>query len=146
MKEETGLHLFLFHVRKINIFIQNLSKISFVVDMSDGMRELISTVTNNVPVALNVQRIENLHISLTKTVILKHHWIDIFIESIKSKTRHLNKFVIFFGSLNVYCNEERTRTFIGLQIRTGYDSLLKLVEVLDECLVDFKLPTFYKVC
>lgn len=54
--------------------------------------------------------------------------------------------MILFGSFKVYCNEERTRTFVGLQIRTGYDSLLKLVEALDSCLVEFRLPTFYKVC
>lgn len=53
--------------------------------------------------------------------------------------------MILFGTLKVYCNEERTRTFIGLQIRTGYDSLMKLVEALDSCLVEFSLPTFYKV-
>lgn len=114
--------------------------------MSDGMRELISTVINNLPKVFNVQRIEKLHISLTKTVILKHHWIDIFMESIKNRIIYIKKFVIFFGSLHVYCNEERTRTFIGLEIRTGYDSLMKLVEILDECLIEFNLPTFYKVC
>lgn len=87
----------------------------------------------------------DLHISLTKTVILKHHWIESFIQSIKDRTSYIKKFMILFGSLRIYCNEERTRTFIGLQIRTGYDSLLKLVDALDTCLKEFSLPTFYEV-
>lgn len=107
---------------------------------------MISKIIDDVPEFLNAQRIDDLHISLTKTIILKHHWIDLFTDSIKNKIRYIKKFVILFGSLNVYCNEERTRTFIGIQIRTGYNSLMTLVEILNECLVDFNLPTFYKVC
>lgn len=110
------------------------------------MEELTSIITSDVPNVLNVQKVEDFHISLTKTVILKHHWIDSFTESIKNRTKHIKKFMILFGSLKIYCNEERTRTFIGLQIRTGYDSLIKLVESLDECLEEFSLPTFYTVC
>lgn len=55
------------------------------------------------------------------------------------------RFVIMFDGLKVYCNDERTRTFIGLKIKTGYDSLLNIVEMLDECLKEYNLPTFYKV-
>lgn len=110
------------------------------------MQELTSIIISDVPKVLNVQKVEDLHISLTKTVILKHHWIDSFTESVKNRTKHIKKFMILFGNLKIYCNEERTRTFIGLQIRTGYDSLMKLVEVLDGCLEEFSLPTFYTVC
>lgn len=102
-------------------------------------------IINNVQKVYNVQNIEDLHISLTRTVILKHHWIDSFTESIKNRVRCIKKFMILFGNLKIYCNEERTRTFIGLQIRTGYDSLMKLVNACDICLEEFSLPTFYKV-
>lgn len=50
-----------------------------------------------------------------------------------------------FDSLNVYCNEERTRTFIGVEIKTGYDSLFNLVKIFNGCLTEFRLPEFYKV-
>lgn len=53
--------------------------------------------------------------------------------------------MIMFDSFKIYCNEERTRTFIGLTVKTGFDSLMQLVEVLDKCLVEYKLPTFYQV-
>lgn len=50
-----------------------------------------------------------------------------------------------FDSLNVYCNENRTRTFVGIQIKTGYDTLINIVNNLDSSLDEFRLPVFYKV-
>lgn len=49
-----------------------------------------------------------------------------------------------FDQLSIYCNEEKTRTFIGLQIRSGHDTLLKIVQSLDSSLAEFNLPTFYQ--
>lgn len=52
---------------------------------------------------------------------------------------------MLFGGLKVYCNEEKTRTFLSLQTRCGHDTLVQLVDAVDRCLDDFELPTFYKV-
>lgn len=57
----------------------------------------------------------------------------------------LLRFLIILDNLQVYCNEERTRTFISFQVVIGNDSLTKCVQQLDKCLEDFRLPTFYKV-
>jgi hypothetical protein len=45
----------------------------------------------------------------------------------------------------VYCNEEKTRTFIGLTVAAGHKSLIAAVNILNKCLADFRLPPFYKV-
>lgn len=66
-----------------------------------------------------------------------------FVNNIKDNTQHLRKFALIFNNMRVYCNEERTRTFIGLQTTTAYNTLKGLVEILDGCLKDFKLPPFY---
>ena len=47
--------------------------------------------------------------------------------------------------MGVYCNEEKTRTFIGLTVAAGHKSLTAAVTILNKCLADFKLPPFYKV-
>ncbi|XP_018564065.1 U6 snRNA phosphodiesterase [Anoplophora glabripennis] len=110
---------------------------------NEGINELIDVIrkcTHDV----DIKKTDNFHISLTKTIVLKHHWISLFANSIRTKMACIKKFMILFDSLKVYCNEERTRTFIGLQIKTGYDSLLKLVESLDKCLSEFNLPPFYE--
>jgi hypothetical protein len=47
--------------------------------------------------------------------------------------------------VGVYCNEEETRTFIGLTVAAGHKSLTAAVTILNKCLADFNLPPFYKV-
>ncbi|KAF5269886.1 hypothetical protein FQR65_LT05684 [Abscondita terminalis] len=105
----------------------------------DSVMDLLTTVSH-----LPFQPVNNFHISLTKTVVLKHHWIDSFMQSVQDKLQSIKRFVIVFGSLTVYCNEERTRTFIAFQIISAHDTLMKIIEYLDDCLADFKLPAFYK--
>ncbi|CAG9818638.1 unnamed protein product [Phaedon cochleariae] len=110
----------------------------------EGIMELLSVIKDAIPSNIEVKQIDEFHISLTKTVILKHHWIDSFIDSLRKKTFQSKKFMILFNDLKIYCNEERTRTFIGMSIKTGHDSLVKLVEIMNECLGDFNLPHFYE--
>lgn len=55
------------------------------------------------------------------------------------------RFGIAFNSVKIYCNEDRTRTFLGINIDVGQDSLMQIVNNLDGCLNEFNLPTFYDV-
>ncbi|GJQ84250.1 hypothetical protein Trydic_g2916 [Trypoxylus dichotomus] len=109
----------------------------------DDIEAVVNTVCDKLN-AYNFKYINGFHISLTKVVVLRHHWIESFVRGIKENLINANRFIIMFDNLNVYCNEERTRTFIGLEIKTGYDSLLNLVKVFDMCLAEFRLPEFYK--
>ncbi|KAK9893000.1 hypothetical protein WA026_023213 [Henosepilachna vigintioctopunctata] len=108
----------------------------------EGIRHLIESIINSVPV-VSMNEVDDFHISLTKTVILKHHWIFPFVNSLKEKIIHHKRFVAAFGDLKVYCNEEKSRTFIGLEIVNGYNRLLSLVKDFDNCLAEFQLPQFY---
>lgn len=56
-----------------------------------------------------------------------------------------NSFVTVFDRLNVYCNEEKTRTFVGLDIKSGHSTLLLLIKQLDISLDEFRLSPYYKV-
>lgn len=55
------------------------------------------------------------------------------------------RFNILFDNLKVYCNEERTRTFVGLKVQIGHSNLLNIIKMLDFCLKEFNLPAFYEV-
>lgn len=102
--------------------------------------DLVTVIGDTVPLKM----IPEPHISLTRTVVLLHHWIDTFIESVRVQFGNYNRFRIHFGELAVYCNEERTRTFLGIKVLAGGDILLNSVHLLDECLSEFQLPPFYK--
>ncbi|CAD7092048.1 unnamed protein product [Hermetia illucens] len=86
-----------------------------------------------------------IHISLTKTVVLQHHWIDSFVSSVRNELVLTKKFRIQFQHLKVYCNEDRTRTFIGLKVNSGMTQQLDAISKrLDTVLKEYRLPEFYK--
>ncbi|XP_063917753.1 uncharacterized protein LOC135133306 isoform X3 [Zophobas morio] len=114
-------------------------------ESNEGLQRLMSLVTSvAVPEDIELKCFQDLHLSLTRTVILRYHWIDSFVSTLRDNLSHFTKFIIMLDHLEVYTNEEKTRTFIGLQVKTGYDALLKLVHCLDNCLGEFKLPKFYE--
>ncbi|KAM4572767.1 U6 snRNA phosphodiesterase 1 isoform 2-T2 [Odontesthes bonariensis] len=57
---------------------------------------------------------EEFHLSLSQTVVLRHHWIQPFTQSLKASLARCKRFVCTAGSLRVYCNAERTSQLAGL--------------------------------
>ncbi|KAJ8927871.1 hypothetical protein NQ314_019615 [Rhamnusium bicolor] len=57
----------------------------------EGIKELILMIYNKVPRNIELKKAEDFHISLTRTVILKHHWISSFVDSIKLNISHFKK-------------------------------------------------------
>lgn len=87
---------------------------------------------------------EEFHLSLSQTVVLRHHWIQPFTQSLKTSLTRCKRFVCSAGRLQVYCNAEKTRTFLGMEVSTGHAQLLDLVQVVDRTMTEFHLETFYK--
>lgn len=100
-------------------------------------------MSNQVPVQGDV--IPSLHISLSRTLVLKFHWIESFVEGIKLLCRSFNKFVVQLTDVRVYCNEDRTRTFLGIYCQDEDRMLKCLTENLDNLLTGYQLPLFYEV-
>ncbi|XP_031628701.1 U6 snRNA phosphodiesterase [Contarinia nasturtii] len=92
--------------------------------------------------------LEELHLSLTKTVVLRHHWIDEFVGSVDQSLKNANRFWMNFNTIQIYCNDNQTRTFISLSFvdkeSVAAQILEYIVNKLDNCLNEFKLPPFYK--
>jgi hypothetical protein len=40
---------------------------------------------------LGIHFCEDLHLSLSKTIVFRHHWIDSFTNELKEKVSHINK-------------------------------------------------------
>ncbi|XP_035233979.1 U6 snRNA phosphodiesterase-like [Stegodyphus dumicola] len=58
---------------------------------------------------INFETSDSFHVSLSRTVKLRHHWIAPFIDSLRAHLCNFIKFKIMFQSLEVYENEEKTR-------------------------------------
>ncbi|CAJ1057540.1 U6 snRNA phosphodiesterase isoform X2 [Xyrichtys novacula] len=87
---------------------------------------------------------EDFHLSLSQTVVLKHHWIQPFTQSLRAGLVHCKRFLCSVRRLKVYCNAERTRTFLGMEVANGHPQLLDLVQAVDRTMMEFNLDTFYK--
>ncbi|XP_072925924.1 U6 snRNA phosphodiesterase 1 isoform X2 [Hemitrygon akajei] len=84
------------------------------------------------------------HISLSHTVVLRHHWISSFVESLKDRMTFFDRFYCLSDKVKIYCNQEKTRTFLGLEVSAGGDHLLEMVKEVDKSLEEFNLKTYYK--
>ncbi|XP_041852563.1 U6 snRNA phosphodiesterase isoform X2 [Melanotaenia boesemani] len=87
---------------------------------------------------------EEFHLSLSQTVVLRHHWIQPFTQNLRASLANCKRFWCSAGRLKVYSNAERTRTFLGMEVSTGHAQLLDLVRVVDKTMTEFQLDTFYK--
>ncbi|XP_056908422.1 U6 snRNA phosphodiesterase 1 isoform X2 [Takifugu flavidus] len=93
-------------------------------------------------VALSPQ--EEFHLSVSQTVVLRHHWIQPFTRSLRAGLTLRKRFCCSAERLKVYCNADRTRTFLGMEVCTGHAQLLDLVQIVDRTMSEFLLETFYK--
>ncbi|KAK1804611.1 hypothetical protein P4O66_020605, partial [Electrophorus voltai] len=71
-------------------------------------------------------RADEFHISLSKTVVLHHHWIQPFVRSLRTGLAPCR------------------RTFLGMEVYAGQSQLLEVVRRINETMEEFSLCTFYK--
>ncbi|XP_054026263.1 U6 snRNA phosphodiesterase 1 [Dryobates pubescens] len=87
---------------------------------------------------------EEFHLSLSQCVVLRYHWIEPFVRRLKERLAAFHRFFCVADQVKVYTNENKTRTFLGLEVSAGHFQLLELVSEVDRVLEEFDLPTFYK--
>ncbi|XP_056596388.1 U6 snRNA phosphodiesterase 1 [Triplophysa dalaica] len=117
----------------------------FPYDPEEGFLELLDDImvaagAHGIPLTL----CEEFHISISKTVVLRHHWIQPFVQSIRTGLTTFRKFFCLADKLRVYCNAEKTRTFLGMEISIGKTQLLEVIKIVDLTMNEFNLNTFYK--
>lgn len=112
-----------------------------VEEFTDILEKLVS-ISKSRDIDLMPQ--EEFHLSLSQTVVLRHHWIQPFTQNLKAGLAHCRRFLCSAGKLKVYCNAEKTRTFLGAEVSTGHNQLLDIIKVVDKTMADFRLETFYK--
>ncbi|XP_006878794.1 PREDICTED: U6 snRNA phosphodiesterase isoform X2 [Elephantulus edwardii] len=96
-------------------------------EASEEFQDLLDAI---VPHALKyvprLVRMEEFHLSLSQSVVLHHHWIIPFMQTLKERMAPFQ------------------RTFIGLEVTTGHAQFLSLVSEVDRVMKEFNLATFYQ--
>ncbi|KAL1784933.1 U6 snRNA phosphodiesterase isoform X1 [Sigmodon hispidus] len=87
---------------------------------------------------------EEFHLSLSQSVVLRHHWIVPFVQVLKEHMASFQRFFFTANQVKIYTNQEKTRTFIGLEVSSGHGQFLDLVSAVDRVMEEFDLTTFYQ--
>ncbi|XP_045674897.1 U6 snRNA phosphodiesterase [Phyllostomus hastatus] len=89
-------------------------------------------------------RMEAFHLSLSQSVVLRHHWILPFVQALKDRVASRQRFCFTANRVKIYTNQEKTRTFVGLEVTYGHAQFLDLVSEVDRVMEEFDLTTFYQ--
>lgn len=93
---------------------------------------------------LDMEPIPHPHLSLSRVVSLRHHWLDPLMESLKQSLGMERRFHLGLDKLQVFVNDEGTRTFVGLTASAGWPQLARISRRVDSCLAEYSLPHFYR--
>ncbi|KAH7913427.1 U6 snRNA phosphodiesterase Usb1 [Hygrophoropsis aurantiaca] len=84
-----------------------------------------------------------LHISLSRPIFLRAHQRDDLKHAIKHLAGHHRSFKGSFATFAELTNDERTRTFLTLEVGAGHGELKKMVDKLDPILRSIRQKEFY---
>ncbi|XP_003485041.1 U6 snRNA phosphodiesterase isoform X1 [Bombus impatiens] len=110
---------------------------------SEDMLSWMFSVLGEVPVKCNIFS-EQFHISLSRTLILKFHWIESFVEETKKLCEQTDQFNLELLNVRAYTNEEKTRTFLGIECIDCKGVLGHFVKNVNKLLAEYDLPAFYE--
>uniref|UniRef100_A0A8D2KYW7 U6 snRNA phosphodiesterase n=1 Tax=Varanus komodoensis TaxID=61221 RepID=A0A8D2KYW7_VARKO len=110
-------------------------------DFLDLLQLLLQHARTYVP---SLTAVSEFHISLSQVVVLRYHWINPFVQSLKEHLATFHRFICRADHLKVYTNEAKTRTFVGLEVSSGSSQFSDLVSEVDRVMEDFNLTPFYE--
>ncbi|XP_020622171.1 U6 snRNA phosphodiesterase-like [Orbicella faveolata] len=110
---------------------------SLVVSVVECLSVAISHEVHTIPC-------DELHMSVSRTVPIRHYWIDPIVQQLKNGFSTVHSFVSALQCPEVYTNDEETRSFVALKIMSEYKKFKDIVDVVDGIFQEFSLPTFYK--
>ncbi|KAI8790388.1 U6 snRNA phosphodiesterase [Biomphalaria glabrata] len=93
---------------------------------------------------LEFKTLPEYHISLSRTVAIRHHWIEPIVTSLREQMKLLKSSLSEMTALKLFTNDEKTRTFICIELSQDDTEFVQYVKAVDTCFLEFKLPVYYK--
>ncbi|XP_005108931.1 U6 snRNA phosphodiesterase [Aplysia californica] len=84
------------------------------------------------------------HVSLSRTVPIRHHWIDPLVDSLRSSFKPLQTTISDLSAVRMFTNDEKTRTFLCLELAEEDTLLREYVYAVDKSFAEFRLPEYYE--
>ncbi|XP_059178226.1 U6 snRNA phosphodiesterase 1-like, partial [Physella acuta] len=92
---------------------------------------------------LEIETFPEFHVSLSRTVTIRHHWIEPLVDSLRENLKALKSCICDLTEIKLYTNDEKTRTFVCIELSQDEHDLLEYVKAVDKCFAEFKLPPYY---
>lgn len=93
---------------------------------------------------LEFQPMDDYHISFSRTVTIRHHWIQDICDCLMKDFAPLEGCCCEIDGVEVLTNDEKTRSFLVLCVSPADDLLHQYVSVVDKCFEQYKLQKYYK--
>ena len=94
---------------------------------------------------ISLENLPELHLSLSRTVVLRHHWIDNMVHQVREIFNNFPAFQLNLKpTIQIYSNDEETRTFLSISTEDyNGNILLDAVKRIDSCFEEYKLEKYY---
>ncbi|XP_052817815.1 U6 snRNA phosphodiesterase 1-like [Mya arenaria] len=93
---------------------------------------------------LEFHRMDDYHVSLSRTVTIRHHWIQDFTNTLMTSFAKLPQCWCKVKGVSVLSNDEKTRSFLVLDVQCGDEILQDFVLVVDKCFQQYNLHPYYQ--
>ncbi|XP_046557141.1 U6 snRNA phosphodiesterase-like [Haliotis rubra] len=93
---------------------------------------------------LKFQLMSDHHVTLSRTVVIRHHWIESLRDSLKENLSSCDGCICDIVQPRLYTNDEKTRTFLSLEVQEEGTHLRHYVDVVNKCFKEFRLQSYYE--
>ncbi|KAG1468247.1 hypothetical protein G6F56_003949 [Rhizopus delemar] len=73
-----------------------------------------------------LEEIDEQHISLSRAIFFKEHQLEPFARNIRQSISSIKRFNFSFAQSSCLTNDEKTRSFLTLEIGQGYNEVIRL--------------------
>lgn len=91
----------------------------------------------------SLHEIEEWHVSCSRTVAIRAPQIESLRRSLSHSLRRTRAITYSFGGWRSFVNDEKTRTFVAMEVGAGADSFRSLIRAVDACFVRHALESYY---
>lgn len=92
------------------VMYTHVTNIDIPVSVTDAMTRLMADLVDCLADTVDVELMEDVHISLSRTVALQHHWIDPFTTDLRrGLDAEIPEFDLSFDGVKLLTNDEKTR-------------------------------------
>lgn len=91
----------------------------------------------------SLHEIEEWHVSCSRTVAIRAPQIESLRRSLSHSLRRTRAITYSFGGWRSFVNDEKTRTFVAMEVGAGADSFRSVIRAVDACFVRHALEPYY---